>query len=209
MDFYAAGAREARETFIKEADYADRAAKLWEHLQPTQTPIAARAAGGLAGGIAGLGAGGLGGAAWGGRHPGLLGVTGGIGGFILGGAGGGLAGGATGAGLGQAAVHKVHKMLTQSGRAGAIRKYAPGAAAAIGATALAASLAHHFLSRGDEKEAGFDFLSPEVAKYMRIALAAVPIATGAAMKYTMPKVPPPVVQPMKAPGAPPSLTASK
>lgn len=204
MDFYAAGAREARETFIKEADYADRAAKLWEHLQPTQTPLAARAAGGLAGGAAG----GLAGLTAGWHMP----VAKSTNPFVVPALGTAI-GAERGSLLGSAAVHKVHKMLTQSGRAGAIRKYAPmagGAAAAIGATALAAGLAHHFLSRGDEKEAGFDFLSPEVAKYMRIALAAVPIATGAAMKYTMPKVPPPgggVTQ--VAPSAPPSLTASK
>jgi len=205
MDFYAAGAREARETFIKEADYADRAAKLWEHLQPTQTHPAASMAGAVAGG----GAGGVLGMTAG-RYlpvPQNLNVSPVVAPLV-----GAALGMNRGSQLGQAAVHKVHKMLTQRGRAGAIRKYTPmagGAAAAIGATALAAGLAHHFLSRGDEKEAGFDFLSPEVAKYMRMALLSVPIATGAAMKYTMPKVPPPVVQPMKAPGAPPSLTASK
>lgn len=42
---------------------------------------------------------------------------------------------------------------------------------------------------GLEKEAALDFLGPEVAKYMRRALLAIPIATGATMSQMPPAVP--------------------
>jgi len=135
----------------KEADYADSMADVWGKVAPMKTPLAAKILGGISGGAAGVGAGAPLGALAGVRAVrGVEGSAPWIPGVILGGGAGGVLGGAAGAVGGVKATDAAVQALVKNRRAAGIRRVAPKAALALGATATAAALAHHFLSRNDE-----------------------------------------------------------
>jgi hypothetical protein len=136
MNAYALGQMDAVRSFLKEADYADALANGWGKVAPKETPSTLRMLGQMGGGFAGYHA-----AESAGKHLNL---------DQFGRSVGEVVGAGLGAASGSSAADAAYQGLVKNRRAAGIRKVAPKAALALGATATAAALAHHLLSKNDE-----------------------------------------------------------